>query len=50
MYPALTNNLHTYRKLHHSIELARWLLANKPRSLDRLADYVRDLVEGDLPV
>lgn len=50
MYPALTDNLHTYRKLHHSIELARWLLANKPRSLDRLADYVRDLVEDDRPI
>lgn len=43
MFQDLTGNLHIYRKTHHSVELARWLVSHKPRDLSDLTEYVRIL-------
>lgn len=45
MMSDLTNHAHIYRKTLHSLELAKWLMANKPGQLQALVSYVRDLVE-----
>ena len=45
LFSAVTNNLHIYRKTHHTVELIRWLLENKPSQLGVLTEYVRSLTE-----
>jgi len=44
LFNAMTEATVEYKKTRHSVELTKWLLANKPESLNELFDYVKALV------
>ena len=44
LFNAMTEATVDYRKTRHSVDLTKWLLANKPESLHELFDYVKGLV------
>ena len=46
LFSELTANCHVYRKIHHSAELSRWILINKPHLIDDLIAYIECLSVG----
>jgi hypothetical protein len=44
LFNAMTEATVEYRKTRHSVDLTKWLLANKPESLNELFEYVKGLV------